>query len=252
MRISAAPLLIARSQSCLARFACSRLASSDRRRRPSASPAAESLPVDRKKPATCHCWLAYAAQPQLGTDHGDYVTLDRPPTRFLVPTDAENRYETRRDRHNQRKLLLDSITKDIPKDLRPNLYHRASQFVEIVTWGRLPFEFAHFTDCQLADALLQTATVSHPSGRTALVHAINMQRTHDPSPNITDAWRQSGVSKVHLADAVWPLLRRRVEAAIKRGNQGRPIMSAILRGYQLAGLSHQQTTVLARRQRRCR
>jgi hypothetical protein len=49
----------------------------------------------------------YASQPLLGEDRGDHVVLDRPPTRFLVMTDAEHRYRTLSDRWRQRKLLLD-------------------------------------------------------------------------------------------------------------------------------------------------
>ncbi|GAA3260979.1 hypothetical protein ACFO1B_55475 [Dactylosporangium siamense] len=188
----------------------------------------------------------YAAQPHLGADHGDHVVLDRPLTRFLVLTDAENRYATRSDRAYQRKLLLDSVTNELPKDLRRDLYHPRSRFVEIVTWGRLPFEFAHFSDSRLADALLRAAGAPHPGGRSALIQAINIQRTRDPTPNINDAWRKSGVSKVQLADAVWPLLQKRIEGAIRRGEKGPPIMSAILRAYQLATLSYRRTIALSR------
>jgi hypothetical protein len=51
----------------------------------------------------------YAAEPVLGRDLGTGVALDRPLTRFLVMTDAENRYETSANRREQRKLLLVSV-----------------------------------------------------------------------------------------------------------------------------------------------
>jgi hypothetical protein len=188
----------------------------------------------------------YASQPLLGEDRGDHVVLDRPPTRFLVMTDAEHRYKTLSDRSQQRKLLLDSITQYIPADLRADLYRRNARVVEIVTWGRLPFEFAHFTDRQLADALLQAAAASHPRGRAALIWAIHMQRVKDPTPNIEDAWKRSGVKKVQLAEVTWPLLKRRIERAIVRGHRGPPIMRAVLRAYELASLSYQLTTVIER------
>ncbi len=46
----------------------------------------------------------YAARPLLGEDRGDYVMLDRPPTRFLILTDAENKYETIKGRHHRPTL----------------------------------------------------------------------------------------------------------------------------------------------------
>ncbi len=181
----------------------------------------------------------FAAEPVLGADHGDFVMLDRPVTRFLVLTDAENKYATAKDRRNERKLLLDSITATLPKDLRPDLYTKEAQIVEIVTWGKYPFEFAHFTDAQLADALLMRAATPHPKGRDALVRSIHQQRTLDSSPNIDDAWKKSGVSKLDLADELWPLLEARIERAISQGTSGPPVMKAMLRAYELAMVSYQ-------------
>ncbi len=56
----------------------------------------------------------FAAAPLLGRDHGTSVVMDRPVTRFLVLTDAENKYKTAADRRKQRILLLNSITKGPP------------------------------------------------------------------------------------------------------------------------------------------
>src|SRR5687768_3234267 len=111
----------------------------------------------------------YAAAPVVGADHGEYVSLDRPVTRFLVLVDAERRYADRAMRADQRKLLLDAIAAALPKDLRGDLYGRDARIVEILTWGKLPFEFAHFTDLRLAAALERAARTPYPSGPTALV-----------------------------------------------------------------------------------
>ena len=171
----------------------------------------------------------FAAEPMLGDDRGSYVMLDRPVTRFLVLTDAENKFATAADRRRQRKLLLDSITAGLPKDLRGDLYTRGpngARIVEIMTWGKLPFEFAHFTDNQLADGLITLAASGPPGGRSGLIHRIDHQRTVDASPNITDAWPRSGVGKVALAEAMWPLLEARIERAIARRTAGPPVMKA--------------------------
>jgi hypothetical protein len=190
----------------------------------------------------------YAARPLLGADRGKYVVLDRPPTRFLVLTDAENKYETAADRREQRALLIDSIVKEVPVDLRGDLVHRSSRLVEILTWGqRKPFEFAHFTDRQLADALLACSSWTHPKGRTGLIASIHAQRTKAREPSIDRAWRNSGVSKVVLADALWPILERRIQDAIARGTKGPPIMRATLRAHDLALHSPRWSMALVRR-----
>jgi len=86
------------------------------------------------------------------------METDRPLTRFLVMADAENKYETAGDRREQRKLLLEALTKNVPKDLRSDYYvnTRRDRIVEIWT-RRRPFEFADFTDTELTDAMFSIA-----------------------------------------------------------------------------------------------
>jgi hypothetical protein len=190
----------------------------------------------------------HAVEPQLGTDHGEFVMLDRPVSRFLVLTDAENKFATPAKRAHQRRLLLDSITKDLPEDLRPDIYSRQARIVEILTWGKYPFEFAHFSDRQIADGLLALAGAAYPDGRTGLVARVAAERA-STTPNVEDVWRTASISnvKVSLANQLWPVLAERVETAIRRGTAGPPIMKAAVRAYELAMLSYRVNTSLRRR-----
>jgi len=188
----------------------------------------------------------FAAEPVLGDDHGDFVILDRPVTRFLVLTDAENKFKTQPGRRKQRKLLLDSISAPLPADLRPDLYSQGARIVEIMTWGPEPFEFAHFSDGRLADAMLGLAASPHPGGRSGLIQSIHKQRTLDPSPDVEDAWREPGVNKLALADALWPTLAARIERAIAKQTTGPPVMKAVLRAYELAMLSYKRNMSVRR------
>jgi hypothetical protein len=193
----------------------------------------------------------YAVEPVLGRDFGRGVALDRPLTRFLVMTDAEKKYRTAADRRYQRKLLLTSLTKNVPKDLRSDYYvnTRRGRIVDIVTWGKLPFEFAHFTDGDLADSMLQIAKVPHPQGRDRLVRNLHMQRTRDPEPNVEKVfWSGSRLDKVSLAEALWPVLERKINDAIRRGKPGPPIMRACARAYEMMAVS-EKTSIMLRRRR---
>ncbi|MGH3166456.1 MAG: hypothetical protein ACRDN0_11260, partial [Trebonia sp.] len=195
----------------------------------------------------------YAVEPVLGRDLGDHVVLDRPLTRFLVMTDAENKYRTPADRRHQRKLLLNSLTKNVPQDLRPDYYvnTRRGRIVDIVTWGRFPFEFAHFTDRELADAMLAIAAAPHPQGRPRLIQNLHMQRTRDPEPNVEKVfWRGSRLGKVPLAEALWPVLERKINVAIQRGTSGPPVMRACVRAYEMMAVSENVPIALRRRRPR--
>jgi hypothetical protein len=192
----------------------------------------------------------YAAQPMLGRDLGSGAALDRPVTRLLVLADAENEYATPALRRKQRKLMLDSVAQEIPPELSRDLYVNTlrGRMIEIRTWGKYPFEFAHFRDDQLADALQSVASTPYPGGRSALVAAIHRERL-TASPNIDDVnWRGRGkLSKPDLADAMWPILEQRIQRAIKRGHKGPPIMQAAIRAYEMAAVSWRVSTMLRRR-----
>jgi hypothetical protein len=180
----------------------------------------------------------FAAAPQLGTDRGTSVDLDRPVTRFLVLVDAEKRYSDRKKRARERKKLLDAVAAALPPDLRGDLYGRAARIVEIRTWGTLPFEFAHFTDLQLAAAMEKAAKTPYPSGRAALVADIKAERSR-PHPNLENLWRQgrwpgARLRKPTLADACWPTLETKIKRALASGSAGPPIMRAAMHAWELA------------------
>lgn len=192
----------------------------------------------------------FAAAPVIGQDHGGYVELDRPITRFLVLVDAERKYSTVSKRARQRKLLLDAIAEALPKDLCPDLYGKDARIVEIKTWGRYPFEFAHLTDRQLATALAAAAKTAYPAGAAALVADVSAQRGR-PSPNIEKLWANnrwpgSLLSKTSLVDAYWPVLHTKIERAIASGAAGPPVMRAVLRAWELASIQHRNRMALKR------
>ena len=197
----------------------------------------------------------YAVEPVLGRDFGRGVVLDRPLTRFLVMTDAENKYRTAGDRRYQRKLLLESLTKNVPKDLRSDYYinTRRGRIVEIRTWGKLPFEFAHFTDRELANTMISIAKVPYPHGPTRLVNGLHMQRTRSAAPDVGQVfWPNSGLTKPILADALWPVLENKINDAIQHDRPGPQVMQACIRAYEMASVSQGVSIMLRRRRWRPR
>ena len=123
--------------------------------------------------------------------------------------------------------------------------------MDIVTWGHLPFEFAHFTDRELADTMLGIAKSPHPQGRDQLIRNLGMLRIHDHEPNVEKVWKRgrwpgSGLDKVQLAEALWPVLERKVKRAIRRGTAGPPVMRACMRAYEMLSLSERVPVALRR------
>jgi len=195
----------------------------------------------------------YAGEPVLGRDLGTGVELERPLTRFLVLTDAEHKYASAEKRRYQRKLLLCSLTANVPADLRADYYSNRlnSRIVEIRTWGRLPFEFAHFNDRQIAGAMCSAAKVPYPDDQARLVNGIHMQRTQSPAPDVAKLfWKRSGLSKTILAEALWPVLEARCRQAIQQEQAGPPVMRAVIRAWEMAVAPYRSDMMLRRRRPR--
>jgi hypothetical protein len=174
----------------------------------------------------------FVTRPMLGRDYTQFVQLEQPVTRLLVLADAEaagakRDYRTYASREEQRKRLLKAMLDEVPVQFHRDLASARAKLITIRTWNSWPFEFAHFTNAELADAMT-TVAAGRPStgGRRALLAAIQSERTRprgvigQPSPNVDAAWKRwfggrapFGLSKPRLADELWPVLEQRIGAS---------------------------------------
>lgn len=75
---------------------------------------------------------------------------------------------------------------------------------------KLPFEFAYFTDGELASAMLSAAKTPYLHDHVRLIKSIYMQRAQGPSFDVEKVfWKNSGLSKTVLAEALRPVLEAR-------------------------------------------
>lgn len=188
--------------------------------------------------------LATHAMPKIGKQlaaaAGPFLMVDRPVARVLVAADPEGRYATEQDRAALRDRLIKLITEEVPEDFRADLLHPSAELVEVRTWPGLPFEFAHFSDRELATALRSAARLPCPWPYAELVRRVGLQRRCDPTPDLEDAWkgwRRSGLTKVKVAEALWPTLERRIRRAEAKGRiSDVPILALAVRANELASM----------------
>jgi hypothetical protein len=170
--------------------------------------------------------VRHEAAPRLGADHGDVVLLARPPTRVLVAVDPEKRYATKAKQKAERDQLVRRLRETLPPQMRSQrALKQIGALVQVVTWGTVPWEFANFTDAELATAI--TNCVSLPSGQTRrdLIAALRAERAvgkTNPgrSPNVEAicmAWPDK-FSKTQLAEELWPVLQAKVQRDIARAS----------------------------------
>lgn len=158
----------------------------------------------------------------------DYWELIKPPTQLLVAVDPEGRY-----------FAPDKVSKtqtDILNDIRDALKAQGAKttdeeldhLVEIRTWRQSCYEFAHFTDEELADAISQVHSTLNGLTRDELMVSIAAERRR--GKDIKEVWSQwrPKPSKVRLADVLWPVLERKIQHAMSDASAPVPEIAEVV------------------------
>ena len=181
----------------------------------------------------------YVITPELGDSIDEGYILTRPPTHFLRIVDPESGFVDRRLREKHRKILVDSIWQGLPDDYREQIpKSEINHLVEIRTWDRKrqAFEFAHFTDRQIAWAILDTYHGSSAPSLAEVSRLVGIKRKH--AQNIKDIWKRwkgRKPTKGRIAEALWPILERRIETALSRKTQRKiPVVRIVLHAIECA------------------
>ena len=154
---------------------------------------------------------ALAAAPLVGELHGEYYDLIKPPTMLMVAVDPDKPYDTpqevaarRTEVLNEIKLVLAAQGAEADPD---DLEH----LVEIRTWPASCFEFEHFTDAELAKAILEVYHGHGAPDEAGLVRALSAHRSNRQDiSKVWTNWHPSEVSKTALAKKLWPVLEAKI------------------------------------------
>ena len=162
----------------------------------------------------------YAGAPRFAEELDDRILLSRPLAHIAVIADPEGPYATEADRIAVKQQLVDDLVRSVPERLRTELLAGdMSTLVSVDTWGGYggPFEFAHFTDAELADALLDVCDAAEVD-RQRLMAAFAGQR-RNPAPDVGKVLSSALIkahrppSKLQFASVLWDLLEPAVHAA---------------------------------------
>ena len=182
---------------------------------------------------------AYAGQLALGREHGEIVLLDRPFTRFLIVFDPEGSFATAAQRDEKRRRWAARIQETLPEPHRssPVVTPQITQLVEVDTWGA-PFEFAHFTDGEIARAATRVARRLNPTAPRIVARSVAQVRRHGGDlGNLWKRWPYRGVTKPAVAEELWPSLEHRLHEATRAGDITTvPLGRVLLRVAELSSL----------------
>lgn len=169
---------------------------------------------------------AHLAIPIVVAAYPDRYRTLRPLCRIIVATDPEGPME---NPESLRRKLLGDILKGLAdqgvKDIDES---GIAWLIEVRTWSE-PFEYEHFTDTEIADALLNVARHGLPADEApeAFVARARANRW-----NLQKSVR--GLSKTALAEQLWPVLQARIDESRRQGTKPPPIASVVMHAYSEA------------------
>ncbi len=162
---------------------------------------------------------AFASAPLLGEkmpphNQGDAWVTVKPPTRLMVVVDPDPPYDSPEKVEVQRRLIVEEIIAVVrAQGVEPD-QDDVDSLVSVKTWSESCFEFAHFTDDELAEALLKVHRQCGGLDKARLVAALREQRNNGSDiKNVWKNWWRPEPSKTALARELWPVLRSKLDAA---------------------------------------
>ncbi|MDQ4043995.1 MAG: hypothetical protein M3173_00900 [Chloroflexota bacterium] len=185
----------------------------------------------------------HAAGLRLGEPTGDgSVRLVRPPTRLLVAVDREKRFATKEKQGAFRNVLVRRLHEMLPPQYQSaNALAELDTLIEIHDWGRHPWEFANFTDSELASGILMVAEPRPGVGRREIMASLRTERAAGRSPDVervSAGWPRA-VRKRMLAEALWPRLEAKLKSPAT-SHASLPARRVAVRALQLAMQTHRR------------
>lgn len=190
---------------------------------------------------------SYAAVPSVGEAvRGKGVLLDRPLTHVVVAVDPEGRYRTKEGCEHRRQQIINKLLERLsPEHRTPAIRKQLEPLVEIHVWGDLPFEFAHFADGEIARALDRAYRRKFGQAPTHRTSAAEVRQARANRPDIGRIRNGRRLSKVSVAQELWPVLDRKIASAIAAGNPSSvPIAGVALRVAELIQRISRRTFML--------
>lgn len=178
---------------------------------------------------------AFAVTPLVGRRHGDTYDLIKPLTRLYIAVDPEAPYDSQTAVRRVRNNIIGMIRGAVAAQGAELDGDDLDDLVKIRTWPHGCFEYSHFTDEQLANALMQVHPTCGGHDKVALMRMLKRHRDagHDIKAVWSNGWG-SKPSKPALAEALWPALREHIAAALNGDGPVPPIAEVVDEAYHLA------------------
>lgn len=171
------------------------------------------------------------AVPRLDPEGHRGARVISPLTALMVVADPERKYSSEQKRSQVRARMIEEVEKSLPPALRTVAMRKDLEYlIHLQVWPE-EFEFAHFSNSELAHAIRSVTTGARPTEsnvRQALQQARAARR---PIKSVWAGWRMKP-SKVALAQCLWPALEQRIENP--RSRKVLPVVDVVERAIRIS------------------
>jgi len=178
---------------------------------------------------------AFASAPLIDRHQVDAWLVVKPPTRLVVVVDPDPPFDTADKVEAERQKILTEIIAVVRAQGVDPLRDDVDSLVTVKTWTECCFEFAHFTDCELAVTLLDIHPDCGGLDRAMLEAALAAHRRAEQ--DIKAVWKnwRPGVKKPDLARRLWPVLKAKLDKAMADSTRTVPeVATALVDAYHEA------------------
>ena len=197
---------------------------------------------------------AYASAPGLGGSvDSDGITLSRPVTKFMVAFDGDRTFREADARERKRSEWVRRIHSAVKQLYGEDVsYETLDGQVFFETWDEHGhcFEFAHFTDSEILEAIRRTyAHDEQGSSRPWGEHLATLAQMRANRGKLKDYLGKWHGSKAEVAVELWPVLEEKLRAADSRAAADQiPVARVLLRAAELAYTTLRHSGMILRTQ----
>lgn len=156
---------------------------------------------------------AFAAAPLIEHEDSDRALLrmSRPPTFILVAIDPDTPFDTTDGIADEHRKIVDELEAVVAAQGYEAKRSDLDQLIVIRTWTDGSFEFNHFTDEELVDAIADLDPTW--TRKTLAVALAGVRRAGGDIKKVIGQKGRRSTSKRALAEKLWPVLREKIDRA---------------------------------------
>lgn len=183
-------------------------------------------------------------RPSLREHSSEFARSLAPPIRIIIVMDQEGLFADPDRRSTQRDAWVKRLYNSLPRAFQNQvIFRELENLVEVRTWAddARNFEFAHFTDEELASALVATGRTPRRATQESLTEAIGGARRTGKSLDTLQASWKDPPPKEQLWDHLLPILEGRVRGVADEAIDTIPLAAVLVDAAQRAARGKRRT-----------